>query len=92
MAEFKPPCGCPDFSKHLSTCRLVLPAAISALPEQLPVGVVVESLHLRGIGNVYLSDVGGIRGMTPDEARGLAKALLLKAEEAGREEDLDAAA
>jgi hypothetical protein len=66
-------------------------ADLAALPEKLPTGVVVEALHLDRVGRVYLSNYGGILGMTPAEARGLARSLLLKAEEAGREEILDAA-
>jgi hypothetical protein len=91
VAEQKSRCADADPSPP----RAHLPAGASpghrGLPEKLPSGVTVESLHLDGIGRVYLSNFGGIVCMTPAEGLALARTVFLKAQEAAREEVLDAA-
>jgi hypothetical protein len=87
MIDTRPPCGCPSTLFHLVTCPRVHPE-LAGLPAEMPPGVDV-TIAIGPNGPVVMPIInaqGGPAGalLTPDHARGLARMLLLKADEVER--------
>jgi hypothetical protein len=83
--EARPSCLCASQLFHDFDCPKAHPE-VAALPKELPEGVTVSAL--RGQVSVQFSGDGLV---DPAKARALARALLLKADEADRQELSDVA-
>jgi hypothetical protein len=80
-------CGCPSVLRHVITCRQVHPE-LAALPAEMPHNVEV-TIAIGPCGPVVMPIInaqGGPAGalLSPNLARGLARMLLLKADEVER--------